>query len=381
MPTTNSRERQVVVWIQHCSDRPYLDLRWHDPVTGRPRRKSAGTCDPPEAERRRANLEYELNHGLHKEASGMSWGRFRELFEAEYVAGCRPNTRHNFAATLERFEKICQPGRLRSIDERTVSAFAAGLRKEPGRKRGGEGMMPSTIRVRLQYLHAALNWAVRQKLLPAVPSFPAVKVPRKDPQPVPVEAFERMLDKAPDANLRAYLLTGWLAGLRLTEAYQLEWEPTEQAPYLDLSRNRIILPAEYVKADRDQWLPLDPQLRQVLEALPRQGKKVFRFTSRLGTPLGISGVSQRVSALAERAGVRLSMKALRRGFGCRYAGKVSAHVLQRLMRHADIRVTLTYYANIDNAVEEAVLGAQHASRHASPPKTSDSCQPENDATP
>ncbi len=60
--------------------------------------------------------------------------------------------------------------------------------------------------------------------------------------------------------------------------------------------------------------------------------------------------------LAKKAGVRLTMHSLRKGFGCRYAGKVSAHVLQRLMRHASIKTNLDYYANIDAAVEEAVLG-------------------------
>jgi integrase len=54
----------------------------------------------------------------------------------------------------------------------------------------------------------------------------------------------------------------------------------------------------------------------------------------------------------------MTLKTLRRGFGCRYAGKVSAHVLQRLMRHSSIRITMDYSANIDQAVEEAVFGAQ-----------------------
>jgi ribosomal protein L17 len=35
--------------------------------------------------------------------------------------------------------------------------------------------------------------------------------------------------------------------------------------------------------------------------------------------------------------------------------------LQRLMRHSDIKTTLAYYANIDQAVEEAFLGAQRNS--------------------
>jgi integrase len=158
--------------------------------------------------------------------------------------------------------------------------------------------------------------------------------------------------------MRAYLLTGWLAGLRLSEAFELEWEATDEAPYLDLARDRIILPAAFVKADKDQWLPLDPELRKVLEALPRGGRKLFRFESKFGGPISAGGISQRVADLAHKAGVKLTMKALRRGFGCRYAGKVSAHVLQRLMRHASLKTTLDYYANIDAAVEEAVFGPQ-----------------------
>jgi hypothetical protein len=50
------------------------------------------------------------------------------------------------------------------------------------------------------------------------------------------------------------------------------------------------------------------------------------------------------------------MKSLRAGFGCRHAGRVSTHVLQRLMRHKSIQVTMDYYANVDDAVEEAILG-------------------------
>jgi integrase len=146
-------------------------------------------------------------------------------------------------------------------------------------------MAASTVKVRLQYLHTALSWAVEQKLLPELPRFPAVKVPKKDPQPVPAESFERLLARAGDPQMRAYLLAGWLAGLRLNEALALEWEPSEKAPYLDLPRDRIVLPAEFVKAVKDQWVPVDPMLRVTLESLPRHGTRVFRFTDRQGRPL------------------------------------------------------------------------------------------------
>jgi integrase len=374
-------EKRVTVWVQRFKDRKHLMLQWLDPDTGKRKSRSAETDDDKEAERARADLEYELNHGKYQEVSRISWERFRDLFDDEYVAGKRLNTRRNFQATLDLFEKVCDPRSLRGVSERTVSLFVAGMRKEPGRRKGSDGMMASSIKVRLQYLHTALSWAVEQKMLPAVPCFPVVKVPKKDPQPVPVEAFERLLGGAPDQMMRAYLLTGWLAGLRLSEAFELEWEPATGAPYLDLTRDRIVLPAEFVKAEKDQWLPLDPELRAVLEALPRGGKKVFRFESKWGGPISAGGISQRVADLARKVGVKLTMKALRRGFGCRYAGNVSAHVLQRLMRHASLKTTLDYYANIDAAVEEAVFGPKRNTSRNSRAETAADKAGDNAASP
>jgi integrase len=359
-------EKRVTVWVQQFKDRPALMLQWLDPDTGKRKSKSAETADPDKAETARADLEYELNHGKYQEASRMTWERFRELFEHEYVSGTRENTRDNYAATLDLFEELCNPTRLRSINERTLSAFAAAMRKRP--VRGRDGMMPSSIKVRLQFLHTALKWAEDQGLIPKCPKAPTVKVPQKLPQPVPVEAFERLLAKAPDLNMRTYLLTAWLGGLRLEEAFVLEWEETDQAPYLDLAGSRIVMPAEFTKAGRDQWVPLDQQLRDALAELPRHGKRVFRFVStgnNKGDLISAPAVGCRVIRLAKKAGVKMSYHTLRKGFGCRYAGKVPAQVLQRLMRHANIKTTMDYYVNVDDAAMEAVLGPNFPLRNTS----------------
>lgn len=352
-------EKRVTVWVQRFKDRSTLVLQWIDPDTGRRKSKTAGTADPKEAEDARADLEYKLRHGLHQEPAKMTWERFRELFEAEFVASRRENTRRNFRVMMDLFEQVCHPTSLRSITERTVSSFAAGLRKLPGYN--GGTMMASTIKVRLQFLHTALQWAEDQKLIPQCPGFPTVKVPKKRPQPVPAESFEKLLDKAPDDHMRAFLLCGWLAGLRLSEALALEWSETNQAPYLDPAHNRIVFPAEVVKAVEDQWVPLDPKLWQAVDVLPRIGKKVFRFDAVDGRgerEVCSVTVGAKVRGLALAAGVKMTMKSLRRGFGCRYAGRVSAQVLQKLMRHANIKTTMDYYANVDEAAMEAVLGSQ-----------------------
>jgi integrase len=350
-------ERRIVCWVQHMADRPHLTLRWTDPETGKIRSQTAGTANPKDAEKARADLEYELNHDLRRGAGRMTWEAFRELFEAEHVAPLRPATRRNYAAALGAFERHCSPKRLDLITTRTVSAYAAALRKQP--TCGRPGAAASTVRVRLQFLRTALRWAVEQELLAKAPRFLRVKVPDRKPQPVAPEAFERLLGKAPDATMRAFLLAGWLAGLRLAEAFALEWGANDKAPWVDFSRERIWLPAEFAKGASDQWVPLAPELAEALQALPRQGKRVFRFTCAGGRPAALNTVGSRVIELARAAGVKLSMHALRRGFGCRYAGKVPAQVLQKLMRHRSIRTTVDYYANVDVAVEEAVLGPRH----------------------
>jgi integrase len=149
----------------------------------------------------------------------------------------------------------------------------------------------------------------------------------------------------------------------------LEWEETEEAPYLDLDRERIVFPAGFVKAVEDQWVPLDRELQEAFLELPRHDRKVFRFIDRRSgklrnLPRSVI-VSHRVSRLARQAGVRLTMKSLRRGFGCYRAARVPAQVLQKLMRHSNIKTTMDYYANVDDAVTQAIRGREPSSRNTS----------------
>jgi integrase len=279
------------------------------------------------------------------------------LFEQEYLAGLRAGTPEKYRTFLDVFEQIVKPERLRTVTERTLNAFVKGMRerKRPG---GKVGLARYTIKNYLVAMRTALGWAVEQKLIPACPTFPTVKVPKKKPQPIPAESFDKLLEKAPDATWHAFLLCAWWAGLRLSEAYGLLWEPSEDRPWLDLAGNRIILPAAFAKSDVDQSVPLHPVLRQALEALPRSGTKLFPFRSRKGGgPLSRAGVTQRVRLMAKRAGVKLSMHRLRKGFGCRVAkqlGKGNAPLLHTLMRHSSMQVTMDFYASVDDVLQEAI---------------------------
>jgi hypothetical protein len=158
-----------------------------------------------------------------------------------------------------------------------LSLFAAGLRQRPGI--GSDHMASSTVKVHLAFLRSMLRWAVMQTLIESCPRFPEVKVPKKKPLPVPGETFECLYGKADDDAMRAFLLCGWLAGLRLNEAFELEREQTDLAPWVDFGRRRIWLPAAFSKAVADQWIPLDAALAVALA--------LFAHRSSMCLPLAI----------------------------------------------------------------------------------------------
>jgi integrase len=228
------------------------------------------------------------------------------------------------------------------------------------RKRYGTkvGLAPMTMRNYLVALKSALGWAVEQKLLTALPAFPVIKVPKKKPQPVPAEDFEKLIQQAPDDHWRAFLMCGWWGGLRLSEAQNLRWQPSETFPWIDFVRNRIVLPAAFAKSAEDQRIPLHPVLRETLEKLPRTADEVFPFRSaKTKAPLSRNGATHRVIRMARRAGINLSMHRLRKGFGCRAAkklGKGNAPILHRLMRHSSMQVTMDYYASVDDALQDVI---------------------------
>jgi integrase len=311
------------------------------PVTGKRKGRSAKTNDQAEAEQARADLEYELNHGLHREPSRMPWDEFADLYEREKLAADRPNTRAKARTVLNSFAELASPKCLGVINERLVSGYAAKLREA--------GRAPATIAGNLAYLKAALRWAADQRLLAVVPKIQMPKLAKRQViRKITTEEFERLLAVAPSSEWAGFLATAWSTGMRRTEMLELVWQADGDRPWVDFGANRIRIPAAFNKAGDDQWLPLHPQLRKVLVQLRRPRGRIFTLAS---TP---QEVSRQFTSLAKNAGFKITLHDLRRSFGSRYAPHVSAPVLQRLMRHASIETTLKFYTDIDDALDEAI---------------------------
>ena len=269
---------------------------------------------------------------------------------------------------LDRVEGILNPKPLLDMTEARLSHFVAELRRS--------GVAETTIKGYLAHLKAALNWAVRQKLLVIMPSFPRIQrakrgggTPMKG-RPITQEEFERMLDAVPTVvsrlkvpEWRHYLVGLWWSGLRLEESLDLWWDrPEKIQPMFPKDGQPLFqIPGELEKGHTDRLLPMAPEFALLLEPTPEANRTgpVFTLNGRQGR-LGSNQVSKIMSKIGKAAGVKVytnpkdsakvkfaSAHDLRRAFGARWAARIMPAQLMELMRHESIETTLRFYVGTD----------------------------------
>lgn len=358
--------KRIVVWVQKFNDRPALMLRWTDPTTNKVRSKSSGTNDAVAAEKASADLEYELNHGLHKEPNKMPWDRFRDLYETEKLVGDREATQRKAANIFDRFEKLMNPRTIGGVTERTISQYAAQLL--------AKGLKKPTIQGHLSYLKAALRWAWRQKFITEVPTIIMPKIPKgankakvRAAAKISGEAFERLLMKCPNDGWRLFLSLCWHCGLRRSEARRV------RGCDIDLAAGTIAIPVNKA-GDESATVDIPYDLEDMLLARwpdgrrPEDGAKPDgqylpegNLITSAEVQVSTSAVSRLFKKIATHAGVKgggkdglVTLHDLRRAFGSRWASRAPAQVLKRMMRHSDIKTTLEFYADVEEAAHNLV---------------------------
>jgi len=324
--------------------RTNLYLRYVDPITGKHVTKSAGTSNETEARKAAGSWETELRNGLYKPPSRVLWSEFRDRYERE-ISSLSDNYVAVMSAVFNHFEALGIE-KLARIDTHAIDRFKDHLRHK--------GVKESTIRSYLKHLKAGLNWAYKKGMLASEVDIELPKRARAKSQmkgrPISREEFQRIIKavrevRPNDAGLwRRYLHGMWLSGLRLDESLRLSWE--EDADIcVDLygKHPRFRLFAEGHKARKDQLLPMTPDFADWLLKVPVEQRYGLVF------PLGITSnhAGRIISRIARRAGVKASAHDLRRSFGTAWSKKAMPAILQKLMRHADIKTTMEFYVSHD----------------------------------
>ena len=237
-----------------------------------------------------------------------------------------------------------------------------------------EGKSEYTIKNYTAHFRAALQWAVKTRILAAVPEFPAL--PRAKGQkmmkgrPITLREFQAMLDAtaavvgtAAVESWQHYLWSLWNNGLRLRESLAVYWDRADDRLCVDLSGAfpMLRIPAELQKNNSETLWPIAPEWGDMLLAVPvseRHGPvfpvqasidpgSVGRIVTKIGRKAGI--VVNRTTKVDRKTGERVevvkyaSCHDLRRSFGFRWADRVDTFKLQELMRHANIETTRRYY--------------------------------------
>lgn len=359
--------------------RKYLQLRYVDPSTGKQKTKSAETANRKDAIKAAGKWQAELREGRHKPASTMTWAEFRDRYETDGLATHADESVKKVLTTFKMVEELHQPTpkHLRDLTTESLVRWTTALLN---------GRAPATAALYCRTLRAALGWAHEQGFIHSIPKLRKPKGADGDEmkgRPLCLEEHERMLlavkkvtgaEKAPQWQR---LLNGlWWSGLRLGEALRLSWDPTGKICVILHANGRADLrfKPNSQKSRKAQIWACPPEFAELLHSTPENERSGYVFNLRgrrnYKSRLTIGCVSETISEFGKQANIVVdeasgkfaSAHDYRRSFGTRWAKILpSPVVLQKLMRHANIKTTMTYYVSVEaDQVAEAMYLAARA---------------------
>lgn len=196
-----------------------------------------------------------------------------------------------------------------------------------------------TINKELDYFGGFLSWCRRIKRLDCrKPVIDKLPYKRRLPVVLTPEEVWRIVDQCAP-RLRAFVLCLYTLGLRLNEARNLLWSDVD----IPGSRVRVLQ-----KGGSYKVLPMNEWLVEALEALPRDGARVF--ASQKGQHKGkpVQSIRKALNSAAKRAGVTKHVHAhlFRHSWATHLlAAGVNMRVIQQFLGHSDIQMT-TWYSQV-----------------------------------
>ena len=323
------------VWISSRKTRgkTTYHLRWIDFATGKWRSRRAGT-DRKVADREAAKMEDQLSEGTYRDVRRILWADFVNDHVTK-LAGT--SNREVARRTLDEFGVFV--GRRfgpKDVTYSMVERFATEIRVKN---------KPATINKKLRYLRCALNRAVKRGFAGRNPMTPDLflRVDEVTPR-IATDDEEKALLSA-TKKLYGYRLWALIyfivnTGARRGEALGLTWDRITldgDAPQVRFTRT---------KSHRDRVIPISGDLADVL-------RKLKAKTLREGGPFVgmLHTVRWAWDRIVRGSGVpHITVHDLRRTFCTKLVrAGVPLPTVQKLLGHATIATTLTYYNLVDDS--------------------------------
>lgn len=355
-----------------------FNLQWIDPATGKRKTLSSGTDSIRKAKAIAADKERELN-SIKRGDGSLSWSDFILRYSMQHLVHHGEKNETKALGVLDCFYRECKPTTISDVSVQMLTeyhGYLATLRRSQ-----------FTIAGHFRQLHAALNWAVSQRLLHECPPMPTLKLPKRKARgrPLTINELTRMLralthflDRPLRKHWRRFMVGLWLSGLRLSEALSLRWEPGPW-PWIDSTRWQLRIPAENDKAGVERILPIVPDWRRHLAFAKDRSGHVYYCPGWNWKPVQMARVSERIADCGRIAGVVVDPATgrtatahdFRRTFGTRWASVLTPLELMTLMRHSSFGTTKGFYAmleadNLGKSIESKLLN-NRLNTNAPPP--------------
>ncbi|QHB37264.1 tyrosine integrase [Gordonia phage Gudmit] len=211
---------------------------------------------------------------------------------------------------------------------------------------GRDELSPVTRSVYHSILSAFYRWAISVGLREDNPCAPikAAKRPRRQPRPVSLEQYRRLISAAEDDHqLTAMLLLAGMQGLRVHEVARFH------SRHLDMEARTLEVVG---KGGASYVLPAAQQIIEHAENMPMTG---FWFPSQRAKHLGGRAVSEKIRIHMIRQKVPGTPHCLRHFFGTQLVSNgADLRVAQELLRHSSLQTTAIYVATSDDRKREAI---------------------------
>jgi len=280
---------------------------------------------------------------------------------------------NNRASTLESRKMICRVhlvpffGRMRldAIGKREIERYK--------RQKLKDGLNPKTINNQLSALRCILRLAEDYEIIQTIPRIRWLKAPKAGFDFLDFDEAEAFLEAArAEPNWFPMHHLALRTGMRLGELRGLQW------PSVDLKCGRLTVERALVrevlgppKNGRTRTIPLRGETHAIMTA-HRHLRGKFVFCKESGLPTSRNTARNVIWRTCKRAGLRqFGWHTLRHTFASHLAMKgVPMRVIQELMGHATIEMTMRYAHLAPNVMEDAIellegtYGAQEEDRKA-----------------
>jgi integrase len=211
---------------------------------------------------------------------------------------------------------------------------------------------PQTVKHVLALLRRLIHFGTQRGVcqsLPFVISMPKVSNLRtEDLTNVQLRALIKALDESSDIMTANIMRMAMYTGMRRGELFRLHWQ--------DVDFERGFITIKDPKGGKDETIPLNSAVREVLEKHPRQPGRDLVFYR--GDGKAFTDITRQARRITKMAGIAKDFRPLH-GLRHHYAsalassGRVDLYVLQRLLTHKSPTMTQRYSHLRDQALRQA----------------------------